>query len=556
MLPICLTLAFALQGAPAFAQLAPRPGEQRQALPDFEEPEPPLELLPPLPAPEPEGLRGVPLLYVRELRLEGNTVFGDEQLLPLLEGFTGREIASEELVAIRNVITRYYNERGYVNSGAIFPDQDPGDGVVVLRIIEGSLTEVEFQGNEYYRDVALRWLVSESLGTPLNERELEARLQRLLQDRRIEKVRARLLPGDALGEGRLVVELEERMPFRGFAAFSNYATVGVGAERGRFQLAHENLTGMGDVLRARYDVAEGLHRVRGRYDLPFTPWGTSLRMEAEYSDSKIVDGEGVIDTLDIEGEYQGYEAGLVQRLYATPHWTVEAGLQAGWRESKIRIFGNQHFDPREELTVVRFLLEAVYRGRQNVVAARSLLSQGLAQRGGPAVPSGSVPSRLLGPGNTSLAWLAQLQWVSRFGPYGIEAVTRLDLQLTGDPLLAIEQLAFGGHDTVRGYRENEAIRDQGVIASLELRLPVWRSADGDSVLQIAPFVDVAQGWNHRDSALETRRTTIVGTGVGARLKLTRYASAQLYWGHSVDDTRNNGNLQDTGVQFRIAVGFF
>ena len=44
------------------------------------------------------------------------------------------------------------------------------------------------------------------------------------------------------------------------------------------------------MLEARYDHSEGLDRIKGRYQLPFTPIGTSLRVDAEYSDSRIAEG--------------------------------------------------------------------------------------------------------------------------------------------------------------------------------------------------------------------------------------------------------------------------
>lgn len=552
---ICLLAAAALPCVTARAQLLPR--EERPELPDFESPAPAPRLLPPLAPLEPEGLQGVALLFVREFRLEGNSVFGDEELLALLVDFVGREIASEDLVAIRNRLTRHYVEHGYVNSGAVFPDQDPSDGVVTIRLVEGRLAEVRFEGQRYYRETALRWKLTRGLGTPLDEREIEARLQRLVQDRRIEKVRARLLPGEELGEARLVVELEERSPYRGWLELSNYATVGVGSTRGRVEVAHDNLVGLGDVLRARYDLAEGLNRVKGRYELPFTSFGTSLRVDAEYNESEIVDGPSVISDFDIQGDYQGYEAGLLQSLYETTHWTVDAGLLGAWRRSSDIETGSGDLVTRaEQLTLVRFVVDAVYRGRRNVFAARSLLSQGFDGEGGPSARGEGELGSLRGPGKVSTSWLAQLQWVSRVSPLDIETIARVDLQLSADPLLAIEQLAFGGHETVRGYRENEAIRDQGVIASLEIRVPLFRSVEGELELKLAPFIDVAKGWNHSNSVLGTSDTTLVGAGIGLRLDLSRYVTGQLYWGQNLKSSRGDGDLQDEGVQFRIAVGFF
>jgi hemolysin activation/secretion protein len=58
------------------------------------------------------------------------------------------------------------------------------------------------------------------------------------------------------------------------------------------------------------------------------------------------------------------------------------------------------------------------------------------------------------------------------GPWDTEILFRTDLQLANNPLLPLEQLAVGGRYTVRGYQENQLVRDNGVIAQLEARVPV------------------------------------------------------------------------------------
>lgn len=50
---------------------------------------------------------------------------------------------------------------------------------------------------------------------------------------------------------------------------------------------------------------------------------------------------------------------------------------------------------------------------------------------------------------------------------------RASAQLSDDPLMSLEKLAIGGVDTVRGFRENTYVRDNGVALSVEMQLPVW-----------------------------------------------------------------------------------
>ena len=65
-------------------------------------------------------------------------------------------------------------------------------------------------------------------------------------------------------------------------------------------------------------------------------------------------------------------------------------------------------------------------------------------------------------------------------------------------LPTLEQFAVGGVDSVRGYQENQLVRDQGLTASLELRVPVLRKQERD-VLEAVPFFDVGYAINHGDA---------------------------------------------------------
>jgi hemolysin activation/secretion protein len=133
---------------------------------------------------------------------------------------------------------------------------------------------------------------------------------------------------------------------------------------------------------------------------------------------------------------------------------------------------------------------------------------------------------------------------------------RANTQLTDDPLLPIEQFAVGGANTVRGYRENQLVRDNGVVASIEFRLPLYplslpfASAE-TAVLQLAPFFDYGAAWNHDESKDE-----ISSIGVGLVWEPTPWLSAQVYYGYrlnSVVDPEDDDDLQDHGISFRLAI---
>jgi hemolysin activation/secretion protein len=67
-------------------------------------------------------------------------------------------------------------------------------------------------------------------------------------------------------------------------------------------------------------------------------------------------------------------------------------------------------------------------------------------------------------------------------------IARVGAQLTPDSLLPLEQFSIGGIDTVRGYRQNQRVGDNGLVGSLEVALPIVRDRKGIGVIQLAPFL--------------------------------------------------------------------
>lgn len=203
------TLIAAIFAVPAAAQEI-RPGDRplpgEAFLPEEGVPPAPLDL--PLIAPDPAdakrlsaGLRVV----VGEFRVEGSSIFSDEELTEATQLFVGREINSEELLQAREAVTQLYISRGYVTSGAIIPDQTMSDGVVVLQVVEGRLTDVRVEGTHWFRPGYIRSRLLRAASTPVNILVLERQLRHFQQNPNIDRIHAKLLPGERRGESVLVV---------------------------------------------------------------------------------------------------------------------------------------------------------------------------------------------------------------------------------------------------------------------------------------------------------------------------------------------------------------
>jgi hemolysin activation/secretion protein len=160
-----------------------------------------------------------------------------------------------------------------------------------------------------------------------------------------------------------------------------------------------------------------------------------------------------------------------------------------------------------------------------------------------------------GPGGDGqfVAGLLQLQVAQRL-PLGLQAILRSDAQIANSRLLPLERFALGGSATVRGYRENQFLRDNGVLVSGELRVPVYRAPNGAAEIQLSTFMDFGRGW---DQGQPTRGENLWSAGVGIRARLFRYLDAEVQWARSLvrQTTDLDASPQDKGFLFRATLRY-
>jgi hemolysin activation/secretion protein len=541
----------------AWAQVGVRPGDERPELPGFEAPpEAPKLILPPIAEPhpaEPGRLGSEPLLYVQAYRFEGNTAFTDQELEQVAAPFAGRKVSTGDLQALRDALTLHYVNAGYVTSGALIPDQSPQDGVVEIRIVEGRLAAIEVEDPGWLRAGYVQSRLARAAHQPLDVIALEERIQLLQQDPHIEKIAAELRPTSEPGQALLHVKAEEATPWSVLLESNNYQPPSIGAYGGHFVLGWNDVTGFGDAVTASFDVTESLREYEALYSIPLTRYDTQLQLAAQITRSEVI--EDPFDELNIKSETESYAITLRQPLYGTLATTLSAFLTGEWRRSQNFLLGEgfpfvpgPDEDGVAKLALIRFGQDGAWRDRSQVLALRSMFTFGLNALGATQNSGSDVPD------GTFVAWLGQLQWARRFDSlWGIETLFRTDLQLSTQPLLGLEQFAVGGHATVRGYRENQVVRDQGVVSSIEVRIPVWRSSLEQPIVQLAPFFDIGHSWNKKRPTDGPK--TLPAVGIGVRWRITRFLFAEVYWGQNLNDVFTSGDLQDYGVQFAVRTSF-
>lgn len=515
---------------------------------DFQLPTEPPPAPPELPPPT------GPRIVVKGFRFEGNTVIPGKELDRVAQNYVGRPIAMEDLEKLRYELTRLYIDQGYINSGALLPDQEVTDGIVLYQIVEGVLSKIDVTGTGWLAPSYVIERLELGAGPPLNVNELRDRFRILLQDPLIERMNGEIVPGPERGEAGLNVEVERARPYSIALAFDNWRNPSIGEFQGSADGIIRNLTGYGDALRSIYYQTEGGQQFYGEASVPVTPYDTTLRLAVQLSRAKIV--EGNLEDLDIKSKEQHYVLGIHQPLFRTPSHDLSAGFVFQYEQNTTYLLGDRFsFSPgvdngRSKVTALRPQLEYTYRGFEDAISARGTLSKGVDLFGATNNDSG--------PDGQFTSFLGQFYWAHRFDDRGDAIILRSEAQLSNSKLLPIEKYEIGGATSVRGYRENFLISDEGMDASLEGRIVAVRFGIPEiglmadtGVITIAPFFDYGYVWNKDGSD-----QALYSTGVGLLVDLGPYFHGQVYYGKrlkSVDDPGDT--LQDNGIQFRVVARY-
>ena len=533
-----------------------------------------------------------PTVVVRTFRFEGNTRFSDAELSRVVARYTNRPITVEALEDARLALTRRYVEKGYINSGAILPDQTVEGGAVTFQIVEGKLSEIRLTGNQRLRRGYVTRRLQKSAEPVLNLVTLRDRLELLRQDPNLRSIQAELRPGLAPGEGVLDVQVSEAEPFQLGVVYSNRRPPSVGATAVDIVGFVRNPTGFGDLLSFQYDLANGPLdglRLAGAedfsfdYTVPITYNDTTLSFSFSRTDSVVV--ETPFEDLEIGSDTDSYALTIRHPLYrrpvaepatetrrARPAVEVAVFASAALRDSETTLLGETfEFSPgtddgRSRVAVLRLGQELITRGPARALSVRSTFSLGLDTLSATTNGEDRIFGRDL-PDGQFLSWLGQAQYVQRLdfgnldlGRLGTLPLSRSQLvlrgagQLSSSPLLPIEQFAVGGMDTVRGYRENRLVRDQGFAASAELRLPLILNAAGEDVLAVVPFFDFGCA---RDRERGDEGETLSSVGLGVVFTPERRVSLQVYYGYPMTNQGDSHqDLQDIGLHFNFSVYAF
>lgn len=527
---------------------------------------------PPLPAPtgpvRTPALRGIVLLSDRQqMSLHGISTSppggadaSRVRAIPqadaqrLIQPFLGKPIDGAMMLQIRKALQDYFIGIHQPFVSVIVPPQIVDSGVVQVIVLVGRLGKLSVTGNEWFDAGQYTSALHVRPGGPIDGTQLDLDLDWINQNQyRHATVVAQ--PGRQVGTTDLQIRTQEQFPVSVTAGVSNTGTEATNLYRLNTGIDWGNAFWRGDDLNFNLSMSPDAYLVR-QYTLAYTaylPWHDTLNLSGDIATSHPPSGALLGTTGLSSGVSLRYQMNLPAPAWLKQHLT--AGYDFKSTNNNLLFGGTSIFNTTSE--VDQFVLG--YGGVETDPHGSTSLDLNLFLS-----PGGITPN------NTNAAFQSQQAGATAnyvYGHLALERATQLPagfswdvrgtLQLSDATLLPSEQVIFGGYASVRGFEEQGATRDDGVLLENELRLPSVGSLlpkQSPAVRftdQLVPFlfIDYAAGWNHRDINGVASWLTLSSIGPGVSWQIQRYLSARFTWGIPLQ--RRGGVGPFLGPQFGV-----
>lgn len=497
---------------------------------------------------------------------------GDRDIVEALEAWKQWEsyipfnqITAEDIENFHRELTDALHREGYVFAKVEFPTRIWQTGIFLAKVDAGPLGAVVVRGHRHYSAEQIVARLGQKQGRAFNYAQFYQNLYDLnaRPDLRID---TRLRP--VIQDGRRVInaelEVQDSFPIHGALRLSNTGTSETSDWRIQTTLQHVNLTKRDDVLTVDWLTSPDLDEVNAYTGSYFLPFGQdySLNLFGGYSSSAIDD---VLPLLDVRGRGRFAGGQVTKTVFQNPRHQIQ--LSGGWLYQRLesrQVVGGVTLQDRD-IEVSMPMLTVGYTGQGfDAWHGRNFASNTMLVNF--AGQLGSSPERdfnAQGAANTTGDFLIDRFQLARFQRLFHDSdrmrnwslYMKLDGQISTDAVIPQLRKPIGGADTVRGYREQETAGDDAVVASLELRTPLWQNflpplQQTDEFLEDNPdawqrhrmqfLVFGDYGYARLKDPLpgEQRTDAIWAVGAGLRLGVTPHANLRFDVGVPLSNTEN------------------
>ncbi len=473
---------------------------------------------------------------LNSIKFEGYTAFTEEELMNLICEKIGEQVTVADVIGMANMVTDFYQQRGYISTIAYLPPQKVQDGNIHIMIMEGKYGDIKITGNKWSKDRYLKnaYLTDKYIeeGKLLNVRDIQESLREINATGYM-KGQVALTDNEESAEfTNLELNIADRFPIDFDFRWDDMGTTSTGLNRAIFFAGMYNVTGQGDQLYATTTLAKNSIAQGVFYSVPIAKTKEAkLNLGYTYSGSEV---GGELDFLDIESKSHNFFASVSRRLVKTDNYKLYGDIGVDIRNTKTE-FGlipelNYKYRSRNIKANLTNIKDDFY-GKTFVNLGTGV---GIPGMGGTDNFFGASKHDKSVPNNNAVRVFANAARLQAL-PLRSTGILQVGGQWANRALLPSEKMSVGGMTSVRGYEESAFMSDYGMTASAEVRFPVpflrmmlpEKLHFVDDSIRLAGFYDL--GW-YGNVKSGDGSDMVMSVGGGVILKLTKYLSGNVYIG--------------------------
>lgn len=449
-----------------------------------------------------------------------------------------RSMTAQDLLQLKIEVGKYFYQHGCPFVRVMIPEQDVTDGVLKLRIIEGKAGEISCQGNRHFSSKQILQYLRIRPGDPIEDKQMANDLY-LINANPFRNVDILYSPGSKPDTTDITLQVWDRRVWRLYSGIDNTGIVGTGRMRWFTGIQTGNMFWLDHIFNYQYTTSLDFHKFQGHtveYVAPLS-WRDTLSVYGGYA---VVHAD-----LSFPGGHntgRSYQASLRYDIPMISDQFIRYQSRFGFdfKRTNSNIFFQEIIDSdpstpfvftkNVNLTQLIYGQQFMYQSNHHNV---EWFISGFYSPGRWISDQSNADYASIRPGakNNWIYGNTELIYEYKF-PCELLLHTRFVGQIASGNLIPSEQLPLGGYQSVRGYDERQESKDSGVLASIELRSPLWPFFwnHKSNRFQLLAFLDYGFGANHTPFPKEPKSDWMMGVGPGFRYTFGPYLTARFDWG--------------------------
>lgn len=428
---------------------------------------------------------------LEEVTVEGVKAFPKKEIEGLYRQYLNQEITLDTVWKIADLITQYYQEKGYFLAQAFVPQQKIKDGRIIIKVVEGYIGEVELYDPVVDNSIVQSLIEKLKSDKPARSATLESVILRLNDLPGVSfSATVQKLSGSKDGAVKLIITKETKKA-TGFFSFDNFNSRYLGPYEGTISyqavllsLQQTSVSFLGGIPVEKLKYFSMSHEVPLTADISVQLYGGYTKANPGFT----------LSSRDIDSNASNLGIILKDQFIRQRTENLSGTLS---------VDGKNNYSDVLEAPLTRDRVRAV---RINISYDRDdpldgydytnlTLSQGLE-----ILDSSTSDQEFLSRSGAKPNFTKLEYGVTRFQGLGEEwmAVAGISGQIAGGVLYSSEQFGYGGQAFGRAYDPSEIVGDNGIAGSLEFRytaIPAWQG------INFSPygFYDIGKVWNNDET---------------------------------------------------------